>query len=112
MNGVQTLALPILTKRDPDNNITHRGTIKVDATVTDAEIKYPTDLDLLNSASEKSEELIDKLCKHLDESKPRTYRQKARKDYLFLIKKKVMIKKQLRKGLKSSCRKYDVISAQ
>lgn len=43
------------TKRDADGNITHRGTIKVDATVTDAEIKYPTDLDLLNSAREKSE---------------------------------------------------------
>lgn len=89
-----------LTRQDSEGNITHRGTIKVDATVTDAEIKYPTDLDLLNSAREKSEELIDKLCKQLEKSKPRTYRQNARKDYLSLIKKKVKSKKQLRKGLK------------
>lgn len=89
-----------LTRRDSEGNITHRGTIKVDATVTDAEIKYPTDLDLLNSAREKSEELIDKLCKLHEESKPRTYRRNARKDYLSLIKKKVKSKKELRKGLK------------
>lgn len=87
-------------KKDEAGNITHKGSIKIDATVLDAEIKYPTDLDLLNSAREKAEELIDKLCAISSFSKPRTYRHNARRDYLSLIKKKVKSKKLLRKGLR------------
>ncbi|MGL4852104.1 MAG: IS5 family transposase [Phocaeicola sp.] len=88
------------SKKDEAGNITHKGSIKIDATVTDAEIKYPTDLDLLNSAREKSEELIDKLCSISSFPKPRMYRRNARRDYLSLIKKKVKGKKLLRKGLR------------
>lgn len=88
-------------KTDEHQNITHKGTIKVDATITDADIKFPTDLELLNSAREKSEELIDKLYRFLGiVKKPRTYRKIARKDYLTLAKKKRKTKKDIRKGLR------------
>ena len=82
----------------------NRGKLKMDATVADAFIKFPTDLDLLNDSREKSEELIDFLFEDLELTvKPRTYRQKARKDFLSLAKKKNKnlkeIKKYIRKQL-------------
>ena len=88
-------------KKDDQGNTTHKGTIKIDATITDADIKFPTDLELLNSAREKSEMLIDKLCIILEvEKKPRTYRRNARRDYLNLAKKKKKTKNDIRKGLR------------
>jgi hypothetical protein len=56
-----------------------------DATCTPADIKYPTDIGILNEAREKTEKIIDKLYKEIKEKKkekPRTYREKGRKDYL------------------------------
>lgn len=67
----------------------HRGKMQVDATVADADITFPTDLDLLNKAREKSEQIIDELyCQTTGIKKPRTYRQKARIEYLLTAKKK------------------------
>ncbi len=40
---------------------THKGKLITDATACPQDIAYPTDLNLLNDAREKSEELIDKL---------------------------------------------------
>ena len=58
--------------KQPEN----KGSIKIDATVTPADIRYPTDVNLLNDAREKSEELIDKLyLQGTLTQKPRTYRQ-------------------------------------
>lgn len=75
-----------------------KGKLKLDATVADQMIKYPTDLDLLNDSREQSERLIDALCKKLEvEKKPRTYRRKARQNYLCLAKKKKKSSKQIRK---------------
>ena len=66
-----------------------KGTLIVDATVADQMIVYPTDLGLLSRSREESERLIDELCKALEiGEKPRTYRRKARKQYLLLAKKK------------------------
>ena len=51
------------------------GSLMVDATVSPADIHYPTDGDLLNTAREKTEKLIDALwlLKQRTEKKPRTY---------------------------------------
>jgi hypothetical protein len=89
------------TKKTETKN---KGKLKMDATVADAFIKFPTDLDLLNDSREKSEELIDFLFEDLKlRVKPRTYRQNARKDFLSLAKKKNKnlkeIKKYIRKQL-------------
>lgn len=83
-----------------DSTIQNKGKLQLDATVADADIKYPTDLDLLNDSREKSEELIDFLCRELElKKKPRTYRQKARKEFLNVSKKKNKSRKELRKAI-------------
>jgi hypothetical protein len=68
----------------------NQGTLILDATCAPADIRYPTDCSLLNEAREKLEAMIDKLYEPLKNQiiKPRTYRQKARKDYLNLAKAK------------------------
>ncbi len=80
----------------------NQGKLIVDATCTPADITYPTDLKLLNEAREKTEQMID--CMHApfvgEHKKPRTYRQKARKDYLALAKQKKPGPKKIRKSIR------------
>jgi hypothetical protein len=81
--------------------VTHQGKLIVDATACPQDIRYPTDLNLLNDAREKSEELIDFLyVPGIHASKPRTYREAARKMYLKVAQKKVKTKKEIRRSLK------------
>ena len=60
------------------------GKLLIDATCTPADITYPTDLKLLNDAREKTERIIDDLHAAMPGKpmKPRTYRKKARRDFL------------------------------
>ncbi len=74
-----------------------KGKLKLDATIADQMIKYPTDLDLLNDSRQESERIIDALCEKLEVEKPRTYRRKARQNYLSLAKKKKKSTKEIRK---------------
>ncbi len=78
-----------------------KGQLLVDATCVPADIKYPTDLHLLNEAREKTEVLIDHLqaCRVTPTKKPRTYRQKARRDYLRVAKAKKPKRQHLRQGI-------------
>ncbi len=81
---------------------TNRGTLKVDATVADQEIKFPTDVDLLNTSRENLERIIDLLyIASSDGIKPRTYRRVARKGYLNFSKKKRKSNKVIRRGIKA-----------
>jgi len=83
------------------NTITHKGKLITDATACPQDIAYPTDLNLLSDAREKSEELIDILYSpDLHEKKPRTYRKIARKNYLRTAQKKVKSKKEIRNAVK------------
>jgi IS5 family transposase len=80
---------------------TNQGKLIVDASVVPQDIKYPTDLDLLNASREKTEQIIDEL--YVPESKkrkPRTYRKNARKDYLAIARKKKKNNKELRKAIR------------
>ena len=54
----------------------------VDATCAPSNIRYPQDVSLLNEARENAETLLDVLHDPSDGKKPRTYRKRARKDYL------------------------------
>ena len=88
-------------KPQPTAPSTHQGRMIIDATACPQDIRYPTDLHLLNDAREKSEELIDFL--HLPSiaiKKPRTYRQKARKLFLKTAQKKARSKKEIRHAIK------------
>ena len=71
-------------KNDKNNS----GKLIVDATCTPADIRFPTDISLLNEAREKTEMIIDKLYGEIkgQKKKPRTYRKKARKDFLRIVK--------------------------
>ena len=62
----------------------------MDATCIPADVAYQTDLHVLNHAREWSERFIDRLHEPRIgvQPKPRTYRQKARKDYLQVAKAK------------------------
>ena len=54
----------------------------VDATCAPSNIRYPQDVSLLNEARENAEKILDALHDPADGKKPRTYRKRARKDYL------------------------------
>lgn len=84
---------------DEDGN-KHNGSIKIDATCSDAEVKYPTDIDLLNDARDVSERLIDRLCALSGSLRPKTYRKKARHKFLSVIKKRNKSRKLVRKGIR------------
>ena len=81
--------------------IPNKGKLIVDATACPQDIRYPTDLNLLNDARVKSEELIDLLfdsSRH--DKKPRTYREEARKMFLKTIQKRSKTRKEIRKAIK------------
>lgn len=87
---------------DDDKDLpSNKGKLIVDATCTPADVAYPTDLNLLNEAREKTEAMIDTM--HAPQvgqrKKPRTYRQKARKDYLAVAKQKKSSYKKVRKAI-------------
>lgn len=80
--------------------VTHKGGYILDATVADQYIKYPTDVELLNDSRQKSEGIIDALYSISNlEKKPRTYRRRARKDFLLFTKKKKKTLKEVRKAV-------------
>jgi len=80
----------------------NRGKLLIDATCTPADITFPTDLKILNTCREKSEEIIDILHGPLKgkQKKPRTYRKRARKEYLSAAKSKRLSKSKRRKALR------------
>ena len=98
------------SSRDDDGDDTDRpsgstkndGKLLVDATCTPADITFPTDLKLLNTAREKSEEIIDVLHSPLkgSQKKPRTYRKRARKDFLSVAKSKKLSEGKRRKAIR------------
>ena len=84
-----------------DEEPAHQGKLILDATVAPQAIRYPTDLSLLNEAREFSEQIIDVLYPETGrKKKPRTYRQKARKAYLAIVKQRRPGGKVRRRGIK------------
>lgn len=86
-----------------DPEPTPKGKLKIDATVADQYIRYPTDLSLVNEARVKTERIIDELWELMGDRlpvKPRTYRKVAHKRYLSQSKKKKASRASLRKTLR------------
>ena len=82
---------------------TNKGTMLLDATCYPADIKYPTDMGLLNHARELTERIIDELHEQVRRpgvEKPRTYREVARKDYLRYAKRRKHTKEQIRSAIR------------
>jgi len=79
----------------------NHGMLLVDATVAPSDIKYPTDLDLLNQVREECERLIDVVYEPAPgKEKPRTYRRNARTAYLAVTKKRNKSTKEVQRALK------------
>ena len=80
----------------------NRGKLLLDATCAPADIRYPTDLSLLNEAREKTERIIDTLYEPLrgEVKKPRTYRRVARKCYLKTAKSRKLSFRKRRKAIR------------
>jgi len=78
------------------------GKLLLDATCIPQDIRYPNDLSLLNEVREKTEKIVDRL--HEAEGKrgkkPRTYRKRARKEYLSLAKRRNKKREAIRRGLR------------
>jgi hypothetical protein len=80
----------------------NRGKLIIDATCTPADITFPTDLKMLNTCREKSEEIIDILHLPLKgkQKKKRTYRKKAGREYLAAARSKKLSNSKRRKALR------------
>jgi transposase, IS5 family len=89
-------------KTSKPGELKNKGKMLMDATCVPADIRYPTDLGLLNDARQKTEEFIDLLYEPLRERiiKPRTYRNVARKSYLAVAKQRKPLKNKLRKAIR------------
>lgn len=83
-----------------DSGPANEGSLLMDATACPQDIAYPTDLNLLNDAREKSEELIDILQGHVTTVKPRTYREVARKKYLRTAQKKKRTRREISNAIR------------
>jgi hypothetical protein len=81
----------------------NQGKFLLDATVAPSDIRYPTDIKLLNEAREQTEIVIDALYQQVKEQlpkKPRTYRREARTAYLQIAKQRKPNHKKIRKALR------------
>jgi len=85
-------------EREPENS----GTLIVDATCAPEDMRFPHDVTLLDEARRKTEKMIDTLQDVAPEGyeKPRTYRKKARKEFLTFIRNRKPRERTIRKALK------------
>ena len=72
-------------QQDSAADFENEGTLILDATCAPQNIKYPQDIELLNEAREKLEDMICRVSEEYNFYRPRIYREKARKDYLALM---------------------------
>lgn len=80
------------------NGVEHRGSLKIDATCADAEVRYPTDIDLLHDGCKVINRYTDKLCKGFALARPISHYQEARSAYLEVIKRKRKPRSLIRQG--------------
>ncbi|HKL83627.1 MAG TPA: IS5 family transposase [Desulfobacter sp.] len=80
----------------------NNGKLLVDASCAPADITFPTDLKIVNEAREKSEEIIDTLHAPMKgkQKKPRTYRKKARRQFLAAAKQKQLSHRKRRQAMR------------
>jgi len=85
-----------------DGKEENKGTMILDATVASADIRYPTDLSLLNECRECTEKIIDDVWGQTERKGHKTAysRKKARKGYLKIAKQRKPRKNQIRQAIK------------
>jgi hypothetical protein len=98
-------AMPANTENEIGHEATpsaNKGKLIVDATCAPADIRYPTDLSLLNEARENTERIIDILRppSHAQIREDKRKRKKARNAYLAIIKQKRPGTRKIRNAIK------------
>lgn len=86
-------AQSIKKKEDGDSgeanpSVTQPTDLKADATCADAEMRYPTDIDLVEDGSKYIDRLLDKVSAIKGVHKPQNERNRIRAEYLYIIKRK------------------------
>lgn len=91
---------PPSTSEAADPRVANQGQLIADASCAPADIRYPTDVSLLNEAREKTDAIIDQLHFPLKgiTPRPRTYRVKARRAFVAFAKRKKPGRKIIRRG--------------
>lgn len=98
---------PTSVSSEPNNDtvpektsVPNQGRLIADASCAPADIRYPTDISLLNEAREKTEAIIDELHLPLQGTtpRPRTYRLKARRQFVAFTKRKKPGRKLIRRA--------------
>jgi hypothetical protein len=87
---------------DSDGGGGNKGTLILDATVAPSDIRYPTDLSLLNECRECTEKIIDDVWGQTDRKGHKTAysRKKARKGYLKIAKQRKPRKINIRQAIR------------
>ncbi len=82
--------------------VENKGTLIVDATCAPEDMRFPHDVTLLDEARRKTETIIDCLQNYAPEGyeKPKTYRKKARKEFLTFIRNRKPRERTIRKALR------------
>jgi hypothetical protein len=88
------------SSEQPTEENSNQGKLLIDATCAPADIRYPTDVSLLNEAREKTDAIIDRLHRPLvgQQPRPRTYRQRARRQFVAFVKQKKPRRAAIRKA--------------
>lgn len=87
-NGGENTSSTVEQEACPQNLSANRGILKTDATCCDAEMRYPTDYNLLEDGSEFVHRLLEKYCKDKRIDVPANHRSVSRCAFLSLIKQK------------------------
>ena len=86
-------------KKDNDDDSNNDGQLILDATCIPQDIRFPNDVGLLDEARKKLEDIIDTLyAASALSKKPRTYRIRARKQYLRFARGRRRTRQQIRKA--------------
>ena len=107
-------ANPNTSKKKKARRKKNRGKLILDATVAPADIKYPTDIDLLNRSREHLETAVDILWPHVPHTSHKLpySGKKARKSYLKLAKSKKWTRANCRKAIGEQLRYIELVSKQ
>ena len=87
---------------DDEQKTPNHGTLILDATCVPQNIRFPTDVSLLNEGRELLEKMIDTAHKAgaTAGQKPRTYRERARRDWLRFARDRKPSRKKIRKAIR------------
>ena len=113
-SGQKGKANPNTSKKKKGRRKKNRGKLLLDATVAPADIKYPTDIDLLNKSREHLETAVNILWQHVEHTSHKLpySTKKARKSYLKLAKSKKWTQAKCRKAIGEQLRYIELAGVQ